>query len=151
MKLNRQRKTLYKDGVSRFNFRYYLSCLKNRSFIKRQTSARSSDNEWQRMTTSDNEWQRVTTIGTTSDNEWYNEWQRMTKSDNEWYNEWQRVATSDATSDNRWQWVTASNSSGTTNENGTHISKNGWLSSFQWQQQIHCYFKGWMAAMRVVK
>ena len=41
-----------------------------RSFIKRQTSATSSDNEWQRMTT--------------SDNEWYNEWQRITTSDNKW-------------------------------------------------------------------
>ena len=29
-KLNRQRKTLYKDGVSRFIFRYCLSCLKNK-------------------------------------------------------------------------------------------------------------------------
>ena len=63
-----------------------------RSFIKRQTSGTSSDNEWQRVvqrvttssTTSDNEWQRVvqraTTSGTTSDNEW----QRATTSDNEW-------------------------------------------------------------------
>ena len=52
------------------------------SFIKRQTSGTSSDNEWQRMTTSgttsDNEWQRVTTSGTTNDNEW----QRVTISAN---------------------------------------------------------------------
>ena len=42
----------------------------SRSFIKRQTSDTSSDNEWQRMTTS----------GTIIDNEWYNGWQRMTMS-----------------------------------------------------------------------
>ena len=73
-----------------------------RSFIKRQTSGTSSDNEWynewQEMTTSDKEWQRVvqgvTTSGTTSDKEWYNEWQRMTTSDNEW----QRITKSD----NEW-------------------------------------------------
>ena len=35
----------------------------SRSFIKRQTSGTSSDNEWQQMTT--------------SDNEWYIEWQRV--------------------------------------------------------------------------
>ena len=50
------------------------------SFIKRQTSSTSSDNEWY------NEWQRViqrvTTSGTTSDNEWYNKWQRVTISAN---------------------------------------------------------------------
>ena len=34
-----------------------------RSFIKRQTSGTSSDNEWY------NKWQRATTIGKTSDNE----------------------------------------------------------------------------------
>ena len=28
--MNRHRKTLHKDGVSRFNFRYYLSCLENK-------------------------------------------------------------------------------------------------------------------------
>ena len=64
------------------------------SFIKRQSSSTSSDNEWQRVvqrvttndnewqrtTTSDDEWQRVTTNGTTNDNEW----QRMATSDNEW-------------------------------------------------------------------
>ena len=58
------------------------------SFIKRQTSGTTSDNEWQRVTTSgttsDNEWQRVVqrvaTSGTTSDNEWYNKWQQMTTS-----------------------------------------------------------------------
>ena len=55
---------------------------KQRSFIKRQTSSTSSDNEWkrvvQRVTTNDNEWQRMRT----SDNEWYNEWQRVTVSAN---------------------------------------------------------------------
>ena len=52
--------------------------IKRRSFIKRQTSGTSSDNEWQRVvqwvttsgTVSDNEWKRVTTSGTTRDNEW---------------------------------------------------------------------------------
>ena len=78
------------------------------SFIKRQTSGTSSDNEWQRVTTSDttsdNEWQQATTKG----KEWYNEWQRVvqrmttsdserqrvTTNDNEWYKEWQRVTIS---------------------------------------------------------
>ena len=46
-----------------------------RSFIKRQTSGTSSDNEWQRMT-NDNEWQRMTKSG--------NKWQEMKTSDNEW-------------------------------------------------------------------
>ena len=43
------------------------------SFIKRQRSDASSENELQRVTT--------------SDNERYNEWQQMTTSDNEWHNE----------------------------------------------------------------
>ena len=100
-----------------------------RSFIKRQTSGISSDNEWQRVTTSgttsDNEWQRVTTSGTTSDNEWqwmttsYNEWQWVTTSGTTSDKEWQRVIQRVTTSDNKWQWVIASDSSGTTNENGT--------------------------------
>ena len=60
--------------------------IKKRSFIKRQTSGTSSDNEWQRVTTS----------GTTSDKEW----QRVTTSDNEWYNEWQRVVQQVIKSDN---------------------------------------------------
>ena len=53
-------------------------------FVKRQTSIRSSNNEWQRVATSGNEWyiewQRITKSGTMSDSEW----QRMTKNDNEW-------------------------------------------------------------------
>ena len=52
-------------------------CVGIRSFIKRQTSGISSDNEWYI------EWQRMTTSGTASDNKWY-EWQRMTKNDIEW-------------------------------------------------------------------
>ena len=70
------------------------------SFIKRQTSGTSSDNEWQRVTTS----------GTTKDNKW----QRMTMSNYELYNEPQRMATSDkelervTTSDKDWQRVTTS-------------------------------------------
>ena len=69
------------------------------SFIKRQTSGTSSENEWY------NEWQRVVKLVTTNDNEW----------------QWlvQRMTTSDTMSDNKWQWVTASDDSGTTNENGT--------------------------------
>ena len=55
-----------------------------RSFIKRQTSGTSSDNEWQRVvqqvTMNDNEWQQMATSGTTSDNER----QRVTTSDNQW-------------------------------------------------------------------
>ena len=60
------------------------------SFIKRQTSGTSSDNEWQRMTAS----------GTMSGNEWWVV-QRVTKNDNEW----QRTTTSGATSDKEWQGV----------------------------------------------
>ena len=68
------------------------------SFLKRQTSGTSSDNEWQRVV------QRVTTSGKTS----YNEWQRVTKSDNEWQRvttsdkEWQRVIQQVTTNDNEW-------------------------------------------------
>ena len=85
------------------------------SFIKRQTSGTSSDNEWY------NEWQqviqRVTTSGTTNANEWQrvtrndNEWpdrrvvQRVTLTDNEWNNEWQRMTTSGTTSHSEWQRV----------------------------------------------
>ena len=57
------------------------------SFMKKQTSGTSSDNEGQQVTTS----------GTTSDNEW----QRVTTNSNKWYNEWQRVTTND----NKWQRV----------------------------------------------
>ena len=82
------------------------------------------------MTTSDNEWQRVvqrvTTSGTTSENEW------------------QRVRTND----NEWQQVRAVVQRMKTAQ---YTSKNGWLPSFQWQKEIHYYFKGWMAAIRVVK
>ena len=86
---------------------------------------------------------------TTSDNKWYNEWRRVTtsdKNDNEWYNECQRVTKNDSewqTNDIKWQLVTAS---GKTNENGTiHIE--------QWMIAIFfCdHFKGFMAAIRVVK
>ena len=84
-----------------------------RSFIKRQTSGTSSDNEWQRVvqrgTTNDNEWQGMTKSGATKDKEWCNEWQRMTTSDNKW----QRVTTSGTTIDNKWRRVT-------TNDNEWH-------------------------------
>ena len=65
------------------------------SFIKRQTSGTSSDNEWY------NEWQRMTT----SDNEWQRVVQRVTTNDNEWQRVVQRVTTSGTTSDNEWQPV----------------------------------------------
>ena len=92
-----------------------------RSYVKRQTSGTSSDNEWQRvvqrLTTNDNEWQwmamsdnewqrvvkQVTTSSTTSDNEW----QRVTTSDKE-CQQWQAMTTSGTTSDNEWQRVTMS-------------------------------------------
>ena len=79
-----------------YYYYYYMEDTKTRSFIKRQTSGTSSDNEWQWLTTSgttsDNEWQRVTTSGTTSNAEWYNKWQRMATSDKEW----QQIAMSDS-------------------------------------------------------
>ena len=64
------------------------------SFIKRQTSGTTSDNEWY------NEWQRMTTSGTTSENEW----QRVTTSGTRNDNEWQRMTTSE----NKWRRVTIS-------------------------------------------
>ena len=66
--------------------------LNQRSFIKRQTSGTSSDNEWQRMATNDNKWQRVTTVCTTNDKEW----QWMAISDSEWeqpYSKWKPHST----------------------------------------------------------
>ena len=49
---------------------FWKDCAVYQSFIKRQTSDLSSDNEWQRVvecvTRSDNEWQRVTA----SDSKW---------------------------------------------------------------------------------
>ena len=126
-----------------------------------KTSGTKSDsewyNEWQWMTTSHNElyneWQRITTSGTTSDSN-DNEGQRITMSDNEWQqvvqqvtkseNEWQRVTTNG----NEWQQVRAVVQRMKTAQ---YTSKNGWLPSFLWQKKIHYYFKGWMAAIRVVK
>ena len=82
------------------------------SFIKKQMSGTSSDNEWERVTTSgttsDNEWYNEWQRMTTSDNEWYNKWQRVTTNDNKWYNEWQQVVQQVATSDNRWHQMTRS-------------------------------------------
>ena len=71
---------------------------------------------------------------TTSENEWQRAVQQVIKSDNEWYNEWQQVTAVVQ------RMKTAQ-----------YTSKNGWLPSFQWEKQIHDYFKGWMAAVRVVK
>ena len=110
--------------------RYVLYCLKSptdsRSFIKRQASGRSSDNKWQRMTTSDFEDQQVV--------------QRMTKSQHKW----ERVTTIS----NEWQQMRAVVQR---METAQYNSKNGWLPSFVWQKEIRYYFKGWMAAIRVVK
>ena len=99
------------------------------------------------MTTSDkfyNEWQPVVQRVTTNDNERQQVVQRMAKSNNEWYSEWQQVTTNE----NEWQRVTAVVQRMTTAQ---YTSKNGWLPYFQWQKQIHYYFKGWMATIRVVK
>ena len=114
--------------------------------------------EWQRVTTNYIKWQRVVQRVTANDNEWQWVVQRVTTSGTTSDNEWQRVTTSGATSDKEWQRVT-------TNSNewqrvtavvqpmktAQYTSKNGWLPSFQWQKQIQYYFKGWMAAIRVVK
>ena len=81
---------------------------------------------------------------TTNDNKWQLVAQRVTKNDNEWYNEWQSVTTNG----NEWQRATAVVQRMKTAQ---YTSKNGWLPSFQWQKQIHYYFKGWMAAIRLVK
>ena len=78
------------DNIKLWLRKYFLN---EGSFIKRQTSGTSSDNQEQRMTTSDNEWQQVTA----SDNEW------------QWV----------ITSDNEWQGAATSDSSGRTNENDT--------------------------------
>ena len=131
----------------------------------------TSDNEWQRVTTSgttsDNERQRVTTSGITSHNEWQqwqrmatsDEWQRMTTSGTTSDNGWQRVTTSGTTSGKEWKWVTKSDSEWQwwqqvraavqTMKTAQYTSKNGWLPSFLWQKEIHYYFKGSMAAIRL--
>ena len=66
-------------GFKRFDLRSLQIVYNDRQVVHR---VKTSDNEWQRMTTSgttsDNEWQRVTTSGTTNDNEW----QRVTISAN---------------------------------------------------------------------
>ena len=84
----------------------------------------------QRVTTNDKEWQQMTTSGPTSDKEWQREIQRVTTNSNEW----QRVPAV----------VQLMKTAQCT-------SKNGWLPSFKLQKQIHYYFKGWMAAIRLVK
>ena len=97
---NKAAKQLYRNQTSEW------------SFINRQMSGTSSDNEWQRVTTSgttsDNEWQRVTTSGTTSDNEWQRMTTSGTTSDNKWYNKWQRVTTVGI----KWREVTMSGNFG---------------------------------------
>ena len=114
------------------------------------TTSDNDDNEWKRVvqgvTTNDSEWQRVVQRVTKNDNEWQGVTtidevvQRVTKSENEW----QRVATNG----NEWQQVRVVVQRMKTAQ---YTSKNGWLPSFLWQKEIHCYFKGWMAAIRVVK
>ena len=91
-------------------------------------------------TTSDNEWQRVVQRVTTNDNEWQQMVQRVAKNENEW----QRVTTNGI----EWQQVRTVVQQMKTAQ---YTPKNGWLPSFQWQKEIHYYFKGWMAAIRVVK
>ena len=133
---------------SRLLFKRFMECFKKWMyewpFIKRQTSGLSSDNEWQRMTASDNEWQgavqRVTTSGTTSENEW----QQVTTNDSKW----QQVVHRVTANGNEWQRVRAVVQQ---MKMAQYTSKNDWLPSFQWQKEIHYYFKGWMAAIRVVK
>lgn len=66
--------------------------------IKRQTSGKSSDNEWQQMKSSDT---MITTSVTTSNNEGKQVIQRVTPNDNEWYNEWKWVITICITGENK--------------------------------------------------
>ena len=66
--------------------------------IKRQTSGKSSDNEWQQMKSSDT---MITTSVTTSNNKGKQVIQRVTPNDNEWYNEWKWVITICITSENK--------------------------------------------------
>ena len=106
------------------------------------------------VTTSDKEWQRVTTNGTTS----YKEWLGVTTSGTTNDSEWQRMKTSGTTSGKEWQRVTTNGNEWQREravvqrmKTAEYTSKNGWLPSFQWQKDIHYYFKGWMAAIRVVK
>ena len=91
-----------------------------RSFLKRQTSGTSNDNEWQRVV------QRVTTNG----NKWQWVVQRVTTNDNEWCNKWQRVTKSNTTSDNEWQQIAMSDSEWQSMKAAQYTLKNGWLPSF---------------------
>ena len=106
-----------------------------RSFIKRQTSGTSSDNEWQRMTTSDNEWYNEWQRMTTSDNEWQRVVQQVTTNDSEWYNEWQRVVQRVAKSNSKWQRVTA-------NGNKRHR-----VRAVVQRMKTTVHFKEWMIAI----
>ena len=82
------RKTFIRTPASNKRWKNWIDIIQKQPFtdfllfIKRQTSDKSSDNEWQRMTMSGryNEWQRVVQRETTKDNEW----QRVTTNDNEW-------------------------------------------------------------------
>ena len=128
---------------------------KDRSVVQRVTT---SDNEWKRVTTSgttsDDEWQRVTKSGTMSDNEWQRVVQPVTTNDSEWQQVVQRVTKSEnegqrvTTNGNEWKQVRAMVQRMKTAQ---YTSKIGWSPSFQWQKEMHYYFKGWMAAIRVVK
>ena len=104
----------------------------------------TNGNEWQpvvkQVVTNDSEWQRVVQRVTTIDYDWQKVVQRVAKSENEW----QRVTTNG----NEWDQVRAVVQRIKTAQ---YTSKNGWLPSFQWQKEIHYYFKGWVAAIRVVK
>ena len=81
---NRPIKNLF-NFPQRTSMDFCISLLETRrSFIKRQTSDTSRDNEWQRVTKNSNEWynewQRVVQWVTTTDNEW----QRVTTNGNKW-------------------------------------------------------------------
>ena len=76
---------------------------------------------------------------------------RVRTSDNEWYNEWQRVVQRVTTNDNSNNELQRVRAAIQRIKTAQYTSKNRWLSSFQWQKEIHYYFNGWMAAIRVVK
>ena len=122
-------------------FSFYSHWKHHFPFIRKHHKARivyKKTDEWyigwqrvvQRVTTNDKEWQQMTTSGPTSDKEWQREIQRVTTNSNEW----QRVPAVVQPM-----------------KTAQYTSRNGWLPSFKLQKQTYYYFKGWMAAIRVVK
>ena len=75
---------------------------------------------------------------------------RVTTSGNEWQEVVQRMTASGKTSDKKWQSDSEWQQVVQRMKMAQNSSKNGWLPFFLWQKQIH-NFKGWMAAIRVVK